>query len=142
MSRHSQRIDEICSKLGARRAGFRRTIVRECAAEYLDDYQGGVGVVPDAYVITDCRDDDEVWWMYRVTAIEVEETSPVTPDKMVRYQELFWILDQDYIALEVLIADRLGGEKLIPWKDLRDSRAWGRYDRVDGSDGKEVGVTA
>lgn len=57
-------------------------------------------VVPDAFFIDPGSE--------LVAVFEVEITSPLTPEKLDKYVELFWLLDEDYCGLDLWTIDRYG----------------------------------
>ncbi len=62
-------------------------------------------VIPDAFVV------DEK--MMHVTAYEVEISYPVSAEKLERYHDLFWTIDQEEWILHLVLVDRIGRHRSI-----------------------------
>lgn len=108
-------------KNGATEFGFRRTVIKTCNAAYwkhIGRDQHGAGIVPDAFDIR--PGSNEEWFAFLVTAYEVEVGHPVSLRRVEQYSSLFWILDQDFIALELVVINRFNKNKRFSWAQLRD----------------------
>jgi hypothetical protein len=70
------------------------------------DWVSSVRVVPDVYVINHEAREVTVW--------EVVDTHDLTAEKMSRYEEIGWALDQDYYVIGVIRADRHGARWCDP----------------------------
>lgn len=119
---HAALIERLCERYGARSKRFRKTVTEECDCVYwAEDYREEPhnAPMPDAFTISPGTPED--WFLFKVTAYEVEVTHRVTENKMDEYRHLFWVLDQDYVALDLVIVNRFGVETLIPWHFLSDA---------------------
>lgn len=73
----------------------------ETDRQYLDDcFDSMRGVLPDAYRINVTAK--------KVTVFEVEDTYPLSWEKVDRYLALFWMLDNYDWDLEIVVVDRSG----------------------------------
>lgn len=63
----------------------------------------GLRILPDAYTI-----DPETW---TITVYEVEVSHPVDDDKLARYFNLFWVVDQWEWSIRLVLVDKRGNER-------------------------------
>jgi hypothetical protein len=91
----------------AKTRGFSRAIrdVQKRSGFHPDGYWRG-GVIPD------------LWWIdeqcMSVFVIEVEDSSKVSGEKLERYRDLHYLLDEEYWSAHLIAADRWGNFSPVP----------------------------
>lgn len=76
-------------------------------------HDGYLAPRPDGFAVRDGTPDE--WFRSLVTVYEVQVSHHVDEDRLLDYQELAWILDEDYVALDLIIVDRFGRETHFAW---------------------------
>lgn len=100
--------------MGARTSRFAEAIRNEVRdqSDYKDPYYRKeddsfrrLSIIPDAFVV-DASD-------MRITAYEVEVTSPITAGKLEAYHALFWEIDEYEWLLHLVLVDRVGRHRMV-----------------------------
>jgi hypothetical protein len=112
MTKHQELIEAL-KRSGASTGPFRGDCVRAIDRSVADPREAGIAQIdwqcsvrPDAYKV------DELG--ATVTVFEVEVTSAVTEEKLSKYEDLWWFLDEYHWRLKLVAIDRFGVEREIP----------------------------